>query len=463
MSIRALVIWLAVLAVLGMGLFLVTRPGPAKLAGVSASLLDVPADRVVRVKAGAGGAAREFVRGADGSWLVNSVGTGGWFADSDRLEALLKVLVQARGNAMDATIGKSGRVVELAASDGSSRRISFDDRELGGTVMAKVEGGGVARVLRAAANLPGLFSDESVATWVGRSVFPRGVADAAEIRIELAEYRVVLKRTGQRWAIVEPAGLPADQEEVGKLIKSLGQLAYSEFLPEAAEFRASGLKIEVASESRSIKGDQVERSVRTQSLAGGAVEAPGSARATAESTVSEADKGGQRAIRGMLDAASLEGVSANPAAYASRVISTLARADVRRIAVKSGTTAGASERVTELGVDGWKMKGDGAAIRAAELLDWLENEKAQHVVLSSGFGGAGNGTDTQVGLITFGPDEKAGQAVSIAVTGGEAFAGLNLPPGAKVVVARTGGRMLVYASPTALRQVASVFGENAVK
>jgi hypothetical protein len=459
MSIRAVVAWVIVLIVLAGATLVALRPRPARVVETEAPLLDLGAGVVDRVVTGNG--ARTFERGPDGIWTATMPG-GTWFADGERVEAFVKVLARARGSVVDAVLERPARRVELAA--GSSHwAIGFDDRELAGAVLARVESGGATRVMRVAGNLPGLLSDASVATWVSRAVFPLGVSDAQELRITRAEYSVTLKRTGQRWAIVAPAALPADQEEVGRLITGLGKLAYREFMPEMAEFRAAGLTVDVSAETRSIKGENVERNVRRQTLAGGAMEGPGSAMATAESRVSA---GAERAARGLIEATLIEGISADPAAYASRVASTLARADVRRIMVKTAR----GERSCELGVEGWSMRstgeGDAGEIRAAEVLDFLEHEKAARVVLASGFGGTGGGGDGEIGTITIGPARSggvnagAGQEIGVSLVRGDALAGLEAA-GEKAVVLRTGGRTLVYTSPTALRQVAGLFGEEA--
>lgn len=456
MSTRAVLIALAVLVLLGAATFVAMRQPPRGTTAVSGPLMELPASNVGRVTVEGAGWKRAFVRRADGGWGIGQDG-GEWFAESERVEAFVKLVAQSRSTPVEGTLAGGAVTLELGTASGAVWKASLDDRDLGGTVLARVNdgSGGPERMMRVPADLVRLMSEASVRTWVSRAAFPLGVTDAGRIKIEQSEYSVTLQRQGQRWAITAPVALPADQEEIAKLIAGLGRLGFAELREGDGSQDTTGRRIrfEVGSEVRGLVGDEVVRTERAQTLTVGAAESPGSLQLSAQSRVASLNEP-ERQMRGVLDAAAIDGFSADPAAYASRSALSLARADIRRIEIRAGAAGHA--RVYALSVDGWETPADAPPLRTAELIDWLVDEKAERVVL-----GAPAATD--LGVIRAGPDEAASQTLSVGVVPAEAFAGMHLTPGTKVVVVRAGARTLVYTSAKAARAVGAVFGEDSLK
>jgi len=464
MSIRTVLIWVVVVLVLAGATAVALRKPQAKAPTTMALLADPPSSvSAVRVKAGDWSA--QFTRNADNTWSVKLPGGATWFGDRKTLDAFVRVLGQTSGDVL-AGSWQSGKSVAELSVGARKRTIEFDDRLLGGAALARVTDGGET-VLRVPANVPGLVGEAALRTWVAREAFPLGVADASELRIAQAEFAVKLKRTGKRWAILEPAPMPADQDEVEKLVTTLGKLAFTS-VREQSDVPSGGLRIEAVSETRGVEGENVTRRVTTQELLVGPAESPGASSRIGSAAVHEGTEAAGPRVGGVLQATLIEGVQADPAAYVSKVASTIAKADIRRIAA---TPKNGPARICELGIDGWAMKDGAAAIRAAELIAFLSDEKAARVLLTAGFGGAELGADARIGTIAIGPDEAASQEIEVSVVGHQALPGLELPPGAKAIVLRTGvkggtkagGRTLVYTSPTALRHIGAVFGEELVK
>ena len=255
MSTKAVIGWLIVAVVLGLGVVFALRGGGAGDGPAAGTrVVSFSPSAVRRVSIGPSGTGDpdvlERTDAASGEWLLKLGGKGAaWPVPGAQADNLLALMTEATSVAIpqcEAQLGSVPTVVTLERSDGGPITVRFAERSIGGTglieVVTRGDGAGET-VTRAMVNdrLHQIVRDRNVRNWRARAAMPWARADIARVRLERGEQTLALARTAGRWSLREPVASPADQEAVQRLIGTLAAVEIVEFVDDGAPGVPTGL------------------------------------------------------------------------------------------------------------------------------------------------------------------------------------------------------------------------------
>ncbi len=359
MSNRAVLAWLAAAIVAGVAVYFFMIGGGGGAGGSrsgivapGAKVLTLDPARVVALSVGSESVTR---RAGSDEWTLGT-GPAAWPVASSRINAMLRVLadMRATGEAdAKASVGDGATLVKIEEDDGRITTLHLAASTLAGNGLVSVESaGGTAAAAEGNATTQLAMVDDNVHRalrepgprgWRATGVLAGFDANPPRIRLVSSAGVLGLRRVEGRWGVSEPMQAPADPAKVAGLMKSLGELAISDFLDTAPPNNAT-TGMNPASASITLESD----------AGGGAgakrrtIDLGGPADASGKRLYARID--GTRTV--VLDASALAGVSMAPGAYIAGTASTLTGPDVGTI-VMGGAGKGAVSRRLVRETDGW--------------------------------------------------------------------------------------------------------------
>ena len=167
-------------------------------------------------------------------WILYIPRTSAWPAVASRPRGLAGILADlARKPAQPSTgpIAESFRTIMIERSDTPETRLAFaiDISPVGGiTRLYKRAADGSYTAIHADANVANLFSLESMTAWRNLKAFVEYDVKPSTILLECSDGRIELTRVGTRWSITLPPLGPADPEAVAALERQLANFVLDE-------------------------------------------------------------------------------------------------------------------------------------------------------------------------------------------------------------------------------------------
>lgn len=247
MSTKAVIVWLVVAVVLGVGVFVALRNGgagggtgsasgfavgeqvfkafsPSSVRSISIAPLNEPADTFTR----AGNAA--------GEWMLRLAETPrpiDWPVPGRTVDGLLLAMSEARAVARapaSADLGEKPTIATFSMADGSTIIARFSQRSIGGTGLIEIETASGTSAAIIDDQLHRMLRDRNPREWRDRAAMPWARAEASRIRLENKDRAIAFSRIGNRWTLREPAQAPADAAAVQKLLSTLAETQIAEFV-----------------------------------------------------------------------------------------------------------------------------------------------------------------------------------------------------------------------------------------
>lgn len=259
MSTKAVIGWLVVAILLGLGVVLAFRGGSGAGAGIAIGdrVLSFAPSAVRKVTvgpAGAGAAPDVLERSvaATGEWLLRLGTAGGsavaWPVPGAQADSLLSLLTEARAAALPqrgAELGQMPTEVLIERLDGGPITIRLAERTIGGMGLMEIvtRGDSGETTSRAVVDdrLHQLVRDRNIRNWRDRTAMPWARADASRIRLESSNKVLALGRIEGRWSLREPVAAPADQAAVQSMLNTLAGAEIAEFIDDGAPGIATGV------------------------------------------------------------------------------------------------------------------------------------------------------------------------------------------------------------------------------
>ena len=260
MSTKAVVGWLVVAVVLGLGVVLALRGGSSGSGGVALGdrvlAFSPSAVRKVTVGTAGGGSAADVLErsdAADGGWLLRLGGPNAspiaWpvpGAQADNLLALMTETTAAALPQRGSELGESPTEITLDRADGGPITVRLAERTLGGMGLIEVTTRGDAggeKTVRAVVNdqLHQLLRDRNVRNWRDRTAMPFARGDVSRVRLESSNKVLALGRIEGRWSLREPVASPADQAAVQAMLNTLAGAEIAEFIDDGAPGLSTGV------------------------------------------------------------------------------------------------------------------------------------------------------------------------------------------------------------------------------
>lgn len=331
MRVQTVLIWVVVAGLLA-GVVAWTRSdgvGPANAGAPATWTVPIDPARVEHLTQTVGGHATSVTRADADTWLLRWADGQGrpqvWNADPGRVRAALRLLSTAAIIVSDEELDlKPTDTVQATERDGRSVEIWFGKRAAGGqtpVVVLVKDTDGIAQKRvdgRIGSGVPDAFVRTDWSVWRDPTLFDATAATADSLSIRTGADGVRLERGPRGWAITEPFRLDAETAEIERAIGVLRSLRASGFEQQPPEDSVTGLDAPIAT---------VRLNSRTET------------RVLEIGTKADADRGllfarvtaGETAATVRLDAQSLSGISAAPAAYARRVPLGIGAGDIGRI------------------------------------------------------------------------------------------------------------------------------------
>jgi hypothetical protein len=246
MSTKAVIGWLVVAVVLGIGaIFAMRGPKPAggasgpavgnlvlnfspsAVRSIAVSPLNERADTLTRAD------------NATGDWLLrlgDSPRPVDWPVPGRAVEGLLLALSEARSVAASPRspdLGEKPTVATLSLADGTALTLRFAQRSLGGTGLLEIETGAGNSVAVVDDRLHQMVRDRNIRQWRDRTAMPWARGEASRIRLENTDRAIAFGRIGNRWSLREPVQAPADVPAVQRLLVTLAEAQIVEFVDDA--------------------------------------------------------------------------------------------------------------------------------------------------------------------------------------------------------------------------------------
>lgn len=228
---KTLLVVLVLCTISGLAAYLLLRPTPQPPAPAKLWLAGLDPASVKELRLAAPGTPRIIREPRLGDvWLVEWPSGDGkttvrWPAESSRVRGAVRLLADlAPLPAIERADINAATTIELVLIDGSTRRVSFDGTAIGGKVLASIELDSGVHQLLAPANLLSIFSEAGLLAWRTEVAgAPTGV-EPDRLRIETPELRIEAARVGSRWALSDPAPIPADSAKMRQYISRLEML-----------------------------------------------------------------------------------------------------------------------------------------------------------------------------------------------------------------------------------------------
>lgn len=260
MSTKAVIGWLIVAIVLGLGVVLAFRGGAAGGSGVAKGdqILKFAPSAVRKVTVGPAGAGvapdvLERTDSASGEWLLRLGGTSAssvaWPVPGAQADSLLSMMIEARAAAIPqrtAELGEMPTEVIIERTDGGPISLRFAERTLGGMGLVEIVTRDDAgeQTTRAIIDdrLHQFLRDRNVRTWRDRTAMPWARGDVSRVRLESSNKVLSLGRIEGRWSLREPVASPADQAAVQAMLATLAGAEIAEFIDDGAPGIATGIE-----------------------------------------------------------------------------------------------------------------------------------------------------------------------------------------------------------------------------
>lgn len=293
-------------------------------------------------------------------WLITRGGAS-WPAEDARVNGFLRLLADASATPLpdgpaeqvpDTFEGTAATRITFSGPSGELAMLELSGVVLAGNVQAMVkESDAQSRTVTMPADVAGVVAKAGVTTWATPLAFPAGPGTPSRITLRGAPGReLALQRKGSTWFISGAAdargiGVPADANAVSGLLATLNALGAGD-VRQATSGGATGgaaLVISIAADRRVPDGESVRRSEVVQTLILRAGPESNTPRAVAriECIETPAEREARPVqwwgpIDADVDGVTLTSLSLERAPYASRIASSAAPADVRRLELAAG-------------------------------------------------------------------------------------------------------------------------------
>lgn len=388
MSTKAVIGWLIVAIVLGLGVVLSLRGGSTAGSGVAKGdrVLAFTPFAVRKVTIGPIGAGNapdvlERTDSASGQWLLRlggpSASDTSWPVPGAQADSLLTLMAETRAAAIPergAELGEMPTEVTLEHTDGGPITIRLAERTLGGMGLIEVTTRGEAgeKTVRAIVDdrLHQLLRDRNVRTWRDRTAMPWARGEASRVRLESSNKILSLGRIDGRWSLREPVAAPADQAAVQSMLNTLAGAEIAEFIDDGAPGIDTGVRqpqskvaIEIDRNDPAAASDRPTVTTERHTLDIG-----GRADAAGERVFALID--GERLVK--LNAVSLSKLTLDPGAYLAPHPTTVTAAQVGMVVLERLDANGIATdegRILKRSLDRWVDLGQDAAQAAKALPD----------------------------------------------------------------------------------------------
>jgi len=260
MSTKAVIAWLLVAVVLGLGVVFVLRPkGAGGASGgvtIGDRVLAFGPSAVRKLTVGPVGGMADVLERADsagGEWLLRLGGPAAapiaWPVPGAQADNLLAIMAESRAAALPEKGGELGQTpteVQIERADGGPITLRMAERTIGGMGLVEITTrgeGGKTVVARAMVDdqLHRLLRDRNVRNWRDRTAMPWARGEVSRVRLESSNKALYLGRLEGRWSLREPVASPADQGAVGQMLATLAGVEITEFIDDGAPGIATGL------------------------------------------------------------------------------------------------------------------------------------------------------------------------------------------------------------------------------
>lgn len=245
MSTKAVIGWLVVAVVLGIGVIFALR-GPNTAGGASGPavgslVLNLSPSAVRSIAINPLNERADTLTRADnaaGDWLLrlgDASRPTDWPVPGRTVDGLLLALSEARSVAAAPKapdLGEKPTIAALTLADGTTLTLRFAQRSLGGTGPVQIESGAGTSFAIVDDRLHQMVRDRNIRQWRDRTAMPWARADASRIRLENKDRAIAFGRIGNRWSLREPVQAPADGPAVQRLLGTLAEAQIVEFVDE---------------------------------------------------------------------------------------------------------------------------------------------------------------------------------------------------------------------------------------
>lgn len=391
MSTKAVIGWLVVAVLLGLGVVLALQSGSGNANGIAINdrVLNFSPSAVRKVTLGPATGVPDVLERTDsagGEWLLRLGGPNAsavsWPVPGAQADNLLALMTEARAAALpqrDSDLGEMPTEVTLERADGGPITIRLAERTLGGMGLIEItvrgnEGETTTRAV-ISDNLHQLLRDRNVRNWRDRTALPWARGDVSRIRLESSNKVLGIGRIDGRWSLREPIAASADQSAVQAMLGTLAGVEIVEFIddgapgiPTGVEQPRSRVQIELDRNNPSAADDRptIETSRHTFDIGG-------LADGTGERVFALID--GQRLVK--VNAVNLSKLSLDPGAYLSPHPTSVTAAQVGMLVLErldAGGVPTEDGRILKRSLDRWvdlgQIEGDAPkAVSDDELKD----------------------------------------------------------------------------------------------
>lgn len=325
MSRASVVIWLCVAVVLAGVTAALLMPRGGSATGRQ-RLMRFEPSQVESLRVHSPGQPAQEVRRAGAAWEVAWEGDGGgvWRADESRVLSALRLLATLEGEITRAASrhDPAAPSVTLIMDDGREWTLSFGDAPLTGSVEVRVESpdGDVVTAL-ASADVYAMLIRTGVLAWRDARLLAGLGADVSRLTLITPAQRVSLGKVEGAWHVREPWESHADEREIAALVRRLAGVGVSRFVTGSElatarrQFENPVATLIVESDVRELVGGEYRWAVLRREIVIGGV-----ADLSERELYARAGGGdGREPVHVVVPRGTLDSITMDPAAYASRV------------------------------------------------------------------------------------------------------------------------------------------------
>ena len=196
-------------------------------------VLDVKSEDVTKIVVTPASGTKNVFEKTDGKWrLAEPVSAA---AEAFEVDSLVRALtdLEATSTASSSTatgLDKPQYVVDLTTSDGKTRTVNVGaETAVGDSLYVALKGDEKVHVV--SADLIDRLK-RPASEYRDPKLVEITEAQVQQLTLSKPDAKIVLAKTGQDWKIIEPAAMPADETEVGRIVGALTSLRAAEFVSE---------------------------------------------------------------------------------------------------------------------------------------------------------------------------------------------------------------------------------------
>jgi len=226
--------------------------GPQKPTTTGGPLLPVQPSQIVAIRVlTTDGASQTIERETRGGWVYVAADGGRWPIERTAIDNALRLLAALRiepdvdvgrptdGENTDEHDWQTWPGFAVTLTSGEVWGVACQTMVIGGRRLVRVEppagSGAEVVVARVEGEILAALIETGVGAWRVRRALPEVSPDTTRVRLETPAHTVQLVRRGNRWRLIEPVAVAADDAAVQMLLRRLAGVAVHRFVADDAD------------------------------------------------------------------------------------------------------------------------------------------------------------------------------------------------------------------------------------